>query len=74
MIRALKFTKGWKSTAREEQRGKKKKQRRREREGEGGGRDENIEAPLGFTRHVTLMKIAEDELWEVAEGWHEVAG
>lgn len=58
MIRALKFTKGrrgvgWCS-------GKKSRdERERERKGE---REKKVEATLGFTRHVTLMKIAEDEL------------
>lgn len=32
-------------------------------EKKGTGAEENIEAALGFTRRVTLMKIAEDELW-----------
>lgn len=38
------------------------KKSRREREGEKGReREKKVEATLGFTRHVTLMKIAEDE-------------
>lgn len=53
----MKFTKrrrgvGWCS-------GKKSRDgRERERKGE---REKKVEATLGFTRHVTLMKIAEDE-------------
>ena len=65
MIRALKFTKGTqhgvsvgvaeRRAGRERERERKERKRERERE-------KKVEATLGFTRHVTLMKIAEDEL------------
>lgn len=64
MIRALKFTKGTQHgvsvgvaerRAGTRERERERKERKRERE-------KKVEATLGFTRHVTLMKIAEDEL------------
>lgn len=59
MIRGTRFTKGGKNT-REAERYKKGKEEGKE-EGKKKKKEE-IEAALGFTRHVTLMKIAEDEL------------
>lgn len=61
MIRALKFTKGTQhgvSVGVAERRAG----REREREDREKEREKKVEATLGFTRHVTLMKIAEDEL------------
>lgn len=60
MIRALKFTKETgirRRVGKEETCLKREGEKEREREG-----TKKTEATLGFTRHVTLMKIAEDEL------------
>lgn len=62
MIRALKFTKGTQhgvSVGIAERRAGTREREREDREKE---REKKVEATLGFTRHVTLMKIAEDEL------------
>lgn len=52
---------GWCSgkKSRDEREGERREREREDREKE---REKKVEATLGFTRHVTLMKIAEDEL------------
>ena len=63
MIRALKFTKGTQHGVSvgvaERRAGRERERERKERKRE---REKKVEATLGFTRHVTLMKIAKDEL------------
>lgn len=62
MIRALKFTKGTQHGVSVGVAERRAGTREREREDREKEREKKVEATLGFTRHVTLMKIAEDEL------------